>query len=56
MTVTQKIEKIRIEELCLWTENPRDPVDIDLTDYDIIRRAIKDYLVISLYFLRVKTS
>jgi len=36
----QKIEEIKIVELHLWSENPRDPIDTDSTDYDIIKRAI----------------
>lgn len=39
---TQKIKKIKVENLNLWTENPRDPVDPNFTDYEIIKKAITD--------------
>jgi hypothetical protein len=38
----QKIVKIRVEELNLWTENPRDPIEIQCSDYEIIKRALSD--------------
>jgi hypothetical protein len=38
----QEIEEINISDLSLWTENPRDPVDTDLTDFDVISRAVND--------------
>lgn len=38
----QEIEILKVEDLSLWTENPRDPIDINSTDFDIICRAIKD--------------
>jgi len=28
----QKIQNIKIEDLVLWTENPRDPIRSDATD------------------------
>lgn len=40
--MSQEIKIIPVKELYLWTENPRDPVDVSFTDYDIIARAIKD--------------
>lgn len=38
----QEIQKIKVNDLHLWSENPRDPVDANSTDYDIIKRAIVD--------------
>jgi hypothetical protein len=38
----QKIQEIEISKLHLWTENPRDPVDIKKTDGDIIDRILED--------------
>lgn len=36
----QKIRTIALNKLVLWTENPRDPVSPELSDRDIILRAI----------------
>lgn len=38
----QEILEIKIKDLHLWTENPRDPVDTSKTDDDIIDLIIKD--------------
>ncbi len=38
----QDIQTIRVEDLHLWSENPRDHLDIKGTDYDIIKRAIDE--------------
>ncbi|MBR5033766.1 MAG: hypothetical protein IKX71_00500 [Bacteroidales bacterium] len=38
----QKIRNIKIEDLVLWTENPRDPIDSNAKDQDIVDMAIKD--------------
>jgi len=38
----QEIEIVKIEDLHLWTENPRDPIKVDIDDLDIIKRAIKN--------------
>lgn len=38
----QKVEYINIKELVLWTENPRDPINNNAKDQDIIDRAIED--------------
>ncbi len=38
----QKIKEIKISELHLWTENPRDPIGEDIGDLEIIKKAIKD--------------
>ncbi len=37
--IEQKIKTIEISKLHLWTENPRDPVNLDLSNDDIIKRA-----------------
>ncbi len=39
----QNIESIKVSELQLWSENPRDPIDLESTDYQIISRALIDY-------------
>ena len=38
----QEIRQIKVKDLHLWSENPRDPVDIKSTYVDIIRRAIDE--------------
>jgi len=38
----QEVKKIRIEDLVLWTENPRDPIDINASDQDIVDKALDD--------------
>jgi hypothetical protein len=38
----QKIIEIKVSDLHLWTENPRDPIEIESTDFDIINRAISN--------------
>lgn len=35
----QQVEYIPLDDLVLWTENPRDPLDGDYTNNDVIRRA-----------------
>jgi len=40
--MSQQIQEIEINDLVLWTENPRDPIDSDATDQDIADRAWKD--------------
>jgi len=40
----QKIQAININELVLWTENPRDPIDEYAVDQDIVNRALDDDL------------
>ena len=37
--VNQDIQKIKISDLNLWSENPRDPVNTEENDLDIIKRA-----------------
>lgn len=38
----QEIEYISIKKLVLWTENPRDPIDENALDQDIVNRALED--------------
>lgn len=38
----QKIVEIPVEELNLWTENPRDPIEVECSDFEIISRAISE--------------
>ena len=38
----QEIQTIKVEDLHLWSENPRDPIDVTSSDYDIIKRAIDE--------------
>lgn len=37
--MSQEIKQIDIADLVLWTENPRDPIDVDAKDQDIADRA-----------------
>lgn len=38
----QKVELINIADLVLWTENPRDPIDVNASDQDIVDKALLD--------------
>ncbi len=38
----QEIKIIKISELHLWTENPRDPIKTNIGDLEVIKRAIKN--------------
>jgi hypothetical protein len=40
--MSQQIKEIDINELVLWTENPRDPIDSGASDQEIADRAWKD--------------
>lgn len=40
----QEVKYINISELVLWTENPRDPIDKNAVDQDIVDRALDDNL------------
>ena len=40
--MSQRIEHIKIEDLVLWTENPRDPIDGNASDQDIVNKAVLD--------------
>lgn len=39
---SQEIQNINIEDLVLWTENPRDPISPDSSDQDIADKAFAD--------------
>ncbi len=39
---SQDIQYIKIEDLVLWTENPRDPISPDSKDQDIAYKAFED--------------
>ncbi len=39
---SQKIRNIQIKDLVLWTENPRDPIDSNAKDQDVVDMATKD--------------
>ena len=38
--MSQVVREIPLAKLHLWTENPRDPIDMGASDEDVIRRAI----------------
>lgn len=38
----QKIVELKISDLVLWTENPRDPIDANAKDQDIVDVAVAD--------------
>ena len=38
----QKIEYIEISKLHLWSENPRDPINKDANEFEIISHALQD--------------
>lgn len=40
--MSQEIRNIRIEDLVLWTENPRDPISPDSKDQDVAAKAFLD--------------
>lgn len=40
--MSQVIKNIKVKDLVLWTENPRDPICESASDDDVIRRAIND--------------
>ncbi len=40
----QEVKYINIEDLVLWTENPRDPIDESASDQDIVDKALNDKL------------
>ena len=40
--MSQEIKTIKIEDLVLWTENPRDPISPTATDQDVVNRAVSD--------------
>ena len=40
--MSQHVENIKVKDLVLWTENPRDPITENSLDADVIQRAVKD--------------
>lgn len=40
--MSQHVENIKVKDLILWTENPRDPITEDSSDADVIQRAVTD--------------
>lgn len=40
--MSQKIENVKVKDLVLWTENPRDPINENSSDSDVIKRAVED--------------
>jgi len=38
----QEVRSLKLEDLVLWTENPRDSIDETATDQDIVNRALAD--------------
>lgn len=40
----QEVKYIDIKDLVLWTENPRDPINANAKDQDVVDRAISDKL------------
>lgn len=38
----QEIQNIKVSDLVLWTENPRDPINSDAKDQDIVDMALSD--------------
>ena len=40
--ISQEIKEIAISDLHLWSENPRDPIESQMGDFEIIKRAIED--------------
>lgn len=40
----QEVKTLKLKDLVLWTENPRDPVDATASDQDIVDRALSDKL------------
>lgn len=41
-SLSQQIKEIKVKDLVLWTENPRDPISPTSKDQDIVNRAISD--------------
>lgn len=40
---SQSIQHINLKDLVLWTENPRDPIDTDASDQDILFKAMSHH-------------
>jgi hypothetical protein len=41
----QEVKYIKIKNLVLWTENPRDSIDANATDQEIVNKALDDKLL-----------
>lgn len=40
--MTQEVMLLKLSDLILWTENPRDPIKADAKDQDIVDKAVSD--------------
>lgn len=40
--MSQHVENLKVKDLVLWTENPRDPINENSLDADVIQRAVLD--------------
>lgn len=40
--MNQQIKDIKVKDLVLWTENPRDPINSTAKDQDVVDRAVND--------------
>lgn len=40
--MSQEVKTLKLADLILWTENPRDPIDQKATDQEIVDRALTD--------------
>ncbi|MDE6113222.1 MAG: hypothetical protein K2G46_07450, partial [Bacteroidales bacterium] len=40
--MSQEIKNLKVEDLVLWTENPRDPISPDAKDQDVVNRALQN--------------
>jgi hypothetical protein len=40
--MSQEVMTLKLKDLVLWTENPRDPIDESATDQNIVTRALED--------------
>lgn len=40
--MVQEVKLLKLADLVLWTENPRDPIDETATDHDIVSKALAD--------------
>ena len=39
--MSQEIKNLKVEDLVLWTENPRDPISPEAQDQDVVNRALQ---------------
>lgn len=42
--MSQEVRTLKLKDLVLWTENPRDSIDEKATDQDVVDRALEDEL------------